>query len=183
MRPVLLFSGGVDSTVLAHWLLDKYARFVAITFDYGQPAWEQEAKAAAKWCKAHGQTLKTVRLPLECTAMREDKNGPRIVPARNMTMIAFALNIAQSHNLGHVFLGATGADQRDYPDCRAEWISAMSVVSRYCTNREVRAPFTDLGRTEIIDLGRDLDADLSATWSCYEPVHGKPCGACASCNQ
>ena len=45
---VLLFSGGVDSTVLAHIALSKNQLSACVFVDYGHPAASEEWKAASR---------------------------------------------------------------------------------------------------------------------------------------
>jgi 7-cyano-7-deazaguanine synthase len=46
---------------------------------------------------------------------------------------------------------------------------------------EISAPLIDLTKPEIIRQGLTLGVDYGMTHSCYDPIDGKPCRRCDSC--
>ena len=47
-------------------------------------------------------------------------------------------------------------------------------------NIEVKAPAIDLNKVEIVELGKNLDAPMNLSYSCYTG-EDKHCGVCESC--
>lgn len=181
---VVLFSGGVDSTVL---LTDAVARGLAplaMWFRYPHPAAASEYRASSEIVRRLGCRWREQSLPLLAEAMNAPKGepGPRIVPARNLCMVATAINLVASHGGGEIWMGAQGADA-EYPDCRPEWVAGVDAMAQAWGVR-VRAPLIGLSRSDVIAKGRELGAPLDACSSCYTPgPTGEPCGTCNSCRQ
>ena len=186
-KVIILFSGGVDSTLLAT-LAHKQGKLGALLFvDYGQPAARMEAQACHRWAEAHDVELicMGVRMHGLETAMYTGvgEPGPRILPGRNMVLIAHAVNAAAALGCWGVWYGATGEDT-EYPDCQAAWVAAMNATTQPDTGVEVSAPLIEMSKAEVLTAASALGVDLAATWSCYQPRNGnEPCGECNSCKQ
>ena len=161
----LLLSGGRDSALIAadHCdLLDA-----AITFDYGQPH-RAEVEFAKEIAARYGLEQWIVRLP-DLGMTPEDP----VVDARNLLFMTLAVSLGATE----VYLGANAADQRDFPDCRPEYLEAVQDL----LGVPVLAPLLDTTKGDILDrcLSHGI-YDLS--WSCYDPQEGlKPCGKCGAC--
>jgi 7-cyano-7-deazaguanine synthase len=85
-----------------------------------------------------------------------------------------------------VFIGAVEEDSSGYPDCRKEFYDAFSRAveagTKPETNIAIVTPLIAMTKAEIVRKGRELEAPLHLTWSCYSaPVEGKACGLCESC--
>jgi 7-cyano-7-deazaguanine synthase len=97
-----------------------------------------------------------------------------------LLMLAHAVNYAASIGAAEVQFGAIADDQRDYPDCRPEFVAAVSGMAAPWGIR-VSAPLIGMSKAEVIAEARARDV-LETAWSCYTPTYGsKPCGTCASC--
>jgi len=105
-----------------------------------------------------------------------------VVPFRNGIMLSVAIGLAESRGLKHVMMANHGGDHTIYPDCRPEFVSAMSEAARTGTFPGITllCPFTNMTKAEIAVRGRDLGIDYAETWSCYKggDVH---CGRCGTC--
>lgn len=183
---VVLFSGGVDSTVLAT-IAERSNRLAAAVFvDYGQPALSQERVAAQRWCGLNRTRLIEARATIAGTdaalAIGAGQPGPRVVPCRNLIFLSIAAGAAVTLGAREVWYGATLSDQADYPDCRPEFAAALSRVLEL-DGVSVHAPLSGMRRQDVVSLGRALGVSFVNSWSCYEPIAGKPCGACNSCRQ
>ena len=75
-----------------------------------------------------------------------------------------------------------GGDHTIYPDCRPEFVQAMSEAMRLGTfpGIELLAPYTHLSKADIAKRGKSLGIDYSKTWSCYKGGD-KHCGRCGTC--
>jgi 7-cyano-7-deazaguanine synthase len=73
-------------------------------------------------------------------------------------------------------------DHDIYPDCRKEFVDAMSQAMAAGTyaNITIDAPYTLISKADIARRGKTLGVDYGQTWSCYKggKVH---CGKCATC--
>jgi len=198
MRDVMvLFSGGTDSTVLVEMARrdERIAHLFYASFRH--PARKQELRsfyAGFRRLRNAGEPVKCSEVGLLLRAEALDigagEPGARVVPGRNLAIIALAANHAAALGLSEVWIGATAADRDGYADCRPGYIAAASALTEPFGVR-VRAPLADMSRAEVMALGRDLGAPMADAWSCYQPTpsaNGHPysatqCGTCNSCRQ
>lgn len=173
-QSVVLLSGGIDSAACLLMAIDEGSRVTAVWIDYGQPANMAEYKAAFKLCKELSVPLETVGITLGTTAMKTDKDGPRIVPHRNALMIAAAL--AKKPGAREVWIGAIADDATVYEDCQFGYLAGIG----YALKVEVRS-LTYMSKIEVISyLRARLCYDIARLVSCYE---GTNCGTCQSCQE
>lgn len=84
----------------------------------------------------------------------------------------------------YIYLGIHADDGTNwaYPDCTQEFIGPMSAAIYTGTyNRvRVRAPFTFMQKSVVVQLGEMAGVPWEKTWSCYQggEVH---CGVCPTC--
>ena len=186
MRVLLLFSGGVDSMVLAHMAHARRHQLGLLQVNYFHPASHKERAAVIEW--RHRNRDKYVdtwclSVPLWATALESGigKKGPRIVPGRNAAFVALAVNLAATHDFDSVWIGASLGD-RGYPDCTPEWIADQNEMAR-AFGVTVDAPLIQSSRAQVLEMATNNDWDLSLAWSCYQPRDNAPCGRCDSCAQ
>ena len=193
---VLILSGGVDSVTL---LYDEQERIaLAISFDYGSKHNAREIPFAQWHCQQLG--IKHVVIPLDFmtkyfkSSLLEggeeipeghyaaDNMKSTVVPFRNGIMLAIAAGIAESRGLKFVMMANHGGDHTIYPDCRPEFVKAMSQATRTGTfpGIEILAPYTNLTKSDIAMLGKTLGIDYTKTWSCYKGGEHH-CGKCGTC--
>lgn len=181
MTTLVLLSGGVDSLVLAETLRRKHQPLAAMFFDYGQPARDQELASSSSWCEAHGVTL--YRRPLDLSGMdamnaETGATGARLVPARNLVLLAHAANLALTHGHEEIAYGANRADLTGYADCRQDFVIAADTVCSLLGVR-VRAPLLFTDKATIVSRAREWGLTW---WSCYTPTtKGTPCQTCNAC--
>jgi 7-cyano-7-deazaguanine synthase len=107
--------------------------------------------------------------------------GPRVVPARNLILIAHAVNHAAVQGLDEVWYGACADDLRDYADCRPEFVFELCKITDETESVEVRAPLLHMTKSEIFSKAEAYGINREEAWSCYAPKNDKPCGKCNSC--
>ena len=181
---VVLCSGGVDSSVLVARAANA-GRLAGLVFaNYGQPAALMEWRAFQAIHKGIGRDAMGHEVPMTttyCRAMRDPAghSGARVVPVRNLIMVAHAANFAVRIEAAEVWIGAIADDAAEYHDCRSEW---MDLVSGALAGDGVRlvAPLVNMSKREVVDEARALGV-LDTAWSCYTPIAGKPCMSCNSC--
>ena len=109
------------------------------------------------------------------------------VPFRNGLMIAAAaakaMGIYPDEEI-ELYLGAHKDDAAGnaYPDCSKQFTDAMHQAVRSGTGGYVKpfAPFVNMTKAEIVELGLKLKVPYHLTWSCYEGG-AKHCGTCGTC--
>lgn len=181
MTTLILLSGGVDSLVLAETLRRKRQPLAAVFFDYGQPARVQESVSSSSWCETHNVTLHRRDLDLSgMGAMNAETGatGARVVPARNLVLLAHAANLALTHGHEEIAYGANRADLAGYADCRQDFVIAADTVCSMLGVR-VRAPLLFTVKAEIVRRAQEWGLSW---WSCYTPTAaGLPCETCNAC--
>jgi 7-cyano-7-deazaguanine synthase len=204
---VILLSGGLDSTtLLALASRDGYAVH-ALTFRYGQRHGLEvdRARRIAQHYRVARHLVTEIDLRLfGGSALTGDAPVPKgrpagalaegipitYVPARNTIFLSYALAWAEVLGAFEIFIGVNALDYSGYPDCRPEYIRAFEATANLATRAGVegtghftiRAPLLDLGKKQIIELGRSLGVDYAMTVSCYDPApDGTACGRCDAC--
>lgn len=195
---LLIYSGGLDSTTL---LWEYAARIaLAVNFSYGSNHNEREAECARWQCRKAG--IELIEIPLGFmsryfkSALLDgpdaipdgeydgDNMASTVVPFRNGIMLSIAAGLAESRGLSHVMMANHSGDHEVYPDCRPEFVDAISAAISAGTYAGITllAPYTDLTKAEIALRGLRLGVDYDHTYSCYRG--GKePCGRCATCRE
>lgn len=206
MRAVCLLSGGLDSaTTLACARRDGFEVY-SITFDYGQRH-QVELECSKRVSEALGASAhKVIKIDLRAfggSALTDNIEVPKgrptaemgegipvtYVPARNTVFLSIALAWAEVLGATDIYLGVNAVDYSGYPDCRPEYIEAFEKMANLATKAgveghgslKIHTPLISLSKAEIIRLGVSLGVDYGLTHSCYDPVDGKPCGRCDSC--
>ncbi len=193
---VLILSGGMDSTTMLYDYQERIG--LAVSFDYGGNHNAKEIPLAAWHCGHLG--IEHIVLPLAFMAdyfkssllegaeaipegsYDEENMKSTVVPFRNGIMLSVAAGLAESRGFKYVMMANHGGDHTIYPDCRPEFVQAMSEAMRLGTfpGIELLAPYTHLSKADIAKRGKSLGIDYSKTWSCYKGGD-KHCGRCGTC--
>jgi 7-cyano-7-deazaguanine synthase len=195
---LVLLSGGMDSTTALAWALKQGPVAAAVSVNYGQRH-AKELDVAAKIAQHYGvrhlildlrswgslltgSALTDPAIPVPEGHYAAPSMSATVVPNRNATMLMAAAGIAESLGASVVITAVHAGDHAVYPDCRPDFIEAASHAAHLGTGGKVSilAPFVDISKTEICELGTRLGAPLSDTWSCYKggDLH---CGKCGTC--
>ena len=198
MKALVLFSGGLDSTVLAAQLLADGAETRLLSIDYGQRH-AKELQQAEKIAEALGLPHRILRLPdlgplLGGSSLTDDQvelpeghyaeesMKATVVPNRNMILLALAGGHALSLGFDTIAYAAHAGDHTIYPDCRPEFADAMETALGLADweKLSLHRPFVHLSKTDLVNKGAKLGAPLHLTWSCYagREIH---CGKCGTC--
>jgi 7-cyano-7-deazaguanine synthase len=183
---VVCFSGGIDSAVVLAQSAAQ-GRVMAVLFDYGQPH-KFELTKAKSFCYRRRIPLKEVKLDIPASGLLEGHNsGSPVVAGRNAMMISAAASIATVGGYAKVAIGPTAEDFEVFPDCRREFVEAMSEAIQLGGGPAVIAPLIDKFKPEIIGMAHEYGIDLGDTWSCYFPEElplapgVASCGECPAC--
>ncbi len=199
MRCVLIYSGGLDSTVLLYHLRSAGHELRCLGIDYGQRH-RRELASAAEICRRlnveyHLTDLSSLRPLLATGALTGTEAVPEghytdesmkltIVPNRNMIMLSIAIGWAISLRFDAVAYAAHAGDHTIYPDCRPEFVEALAKAAALCDWRPVRIlrPFIDKTKADLVRLGAELGVPFAMTWSCYQGGE-RHCGRCGTCTE
>ncbi|MBD2134417.1 MULTISPECIES: 7-cyano-7-deazaguanine synthase QueC [unclassified Sphaerospermopsis] len=205
MKAVILLSGGLDSSTVLYQARADGCECYAISFDY-QQRHRRELQSAMFVAQSVGVvqhqivnfdlrlwggsalTDEAIALPQARSLDEMSQSIPvTYVPARNTIFLSFALGYAETIGAQRVYIGVNVLDYSGYPDCRPDYIQAMQEVFRLGTKQgregqpiDIIAPLINLKKTEIIQLGNQLDVPWELTWSCYAGGD-QACGVCDSC--
>jgi 7-cyano-7-deazaguanine synthase len=204
---VLLLSGGLDSTTMLAYAVDRGYDVHAMTFRYGQRH-ACEIEAARRVARHYGvRDHVVVDIDLRTfggSALTADIDVPKdrttdamatgipitYVPARNTILLSFCLAWAEVLGATDIFIGVNALDYSGYPDCRPEYVAAYERMANLATRGgvegttplRIQTPLLHLTKREIVELGRSLGVDYSLTLSCYDPSpSGEACGHCDAC--
>lgn len=206
---VVLISGGLDSSVLLHHVVQNLGRspVYALSFNYGQRHAKELDCAQAQTKIAGGAGISVSHRIIDISFMGDLlKNGstliaggrpvpdlaalgeqdlaqpPTYVPNRNMMLLSIAAAFAEAHGVADVYYGAQAQDEYGYWDCTEAFLDRINHV--LSLNRRdavtIHAPFVRMKKSEIVRLGVSLSVDLAATWSCYRGGENA-CGTCPTC--
>ncbi len=203
---VIILSGGMDSVTLLYDQQERIA--LAVTFDYGSKHNAREIPFANLHCRRLG--IEHIVIPLAFMGQyftssllagqddipeghyADDNMKSTVVPFRNGIMLSIAVGLADSRGLRYVMMANHSGDHTIYPDCRPEFVSAMSEAACAGTRFNgtdgeaahpgvtLLCPFTHMTKGQIAARGRDLGIDYAETWSCYKGGNHH-CGRCGTC--
>ena len=188
----------MDSITMLYEYKERIA--LGISFDYGSNHNAREIPFAAMHCERLGIKHIVINLGFMHQYFKssllegaeaipegnydEENMKSTVVPFRNGIMLSIAAGVAESNGLKYVMMANHGGDHTIYPDCRPEFVSAMSEATRQGTDPgiEVLAPYTDITKSDIARIGKQLGIDYTETWSCYKGgTHH--CGKCGTCQE
>lgn len=202
---VLSFSGGLDSTTLLAWLINKgFKEIHCVSFQYGSKHNVYERKAADAVLKYYASavprklTHEVVDLSGAFTGMESSlllsggeipeghyesqSMNQTVVPARNLVFLSILAGMAWSKDIQYIAIGIHHGDHAIYPDCRPEFHKAMDTAIYLGTDRNVSilAPFLNKTKGQIVKFGLQGNVPYHLTRTCYKN-QAVSCGKCGSC--
>lgn len=199
-RAVVILSGGMDSSTLVFWAVNEGFEVFPLTLNYKQRH-VKEIECARAVCKELGVPHKVINIStiselLQGSALttptvdvpeghyEAESMKQTVVPARNTILLSLGLGYAVSLKASYLLYGAHSGDHHIYADCRPIFIDAMRIVAKLCDERpiELLAPFADIDKTGILEIGGQLNVPYEKTWTCYVGKE-KACGRCGSCTE
>ena len=193
---VIIVSGGMDSVTLLYDMCQRIA--LGISFHYGSNHNDREITFAQWHCQKLG--IPHIVIPLDFMSQHfkssllegadaipeghyaSENMKSTVVPFRNGIMLSIAAGVAESRGLKYLMIANHGGDHAIYPDCRPEFIQAMSQATKAGTypGIEILAPYTNITKGQIALIGKRLGINYAETWSCYKGL-AKHCGKCGTC--
>ena len=198
---VCLVSGGMDSCVTAAVANEEAKALAFLHVSYGQRTEARERRAFEEIADHYhvkqrlvvslehlaqigGSSLTDSRIVIRSADLAGQGIPTSYVPFRNAHLLSIATSWAEVIGANSVYIGAVADDSSGYPDCRPEFYEAFQEVIRLGTRPEteieIRTPVIAMKKSEIVELGRRLEAPFELTWSCYRETD-QACGDCDSC--
>lgn len=166
----LLFSGGVDSTLIFNNLTQKNIDFKCVFVNYGQESLEVELQTVEKNCNKYSIDLLKIEFSLHLT-------NEFYVMGRNLFMVSLVTTFCDVGDV--IYIGVNKSDEVEFPDCRKDFVTNLQQILLNGYNISLEAPLIDLTKTQILkELSEKQIIDYTY---CYTPVQGKPCMNCLSC--
>ena len=191
MKRIVLYGGGLDSTVLALSLAATYSpgEIELLHIDYGQKAAPGERAAQSRMAD-RGFPVSCLSLDIDYSAASimtpgiANERASNVLELRNPLLVAFAASYAASiAERSMLYLGFHREDDNVFPDAHADWLRDMQSVLQQASHRSVllMAPFCDLSRKDIFANGLQIEPALaSLAYTCYE---AEACGLCTHCRE
>lgn len=203
-KAISVFSGGLDCTVATSVYAKDY-EIHAITFNYGQKAFERELQAAKEICEKRNWTHEVIDLPwlarISTSSLNTSEDIPEVsiddlddiekssetansvwVPARNMVFTSIAVSYAESIGAEKIIVGWDAEEAATFPDNSKEFLNTFNELIDVGSpeNINIEAPAINLTKEEIVKLGVKVGAPMEISYSCYKGGN-KHCGVCESC--
>lgn len=199
-KGIILLSGGLDSLVSLGVGIEKYGISLALTFDYGQKAVEQEISTSKNICDYYKIEHKVIKLDwlkeVTHTALVSNEDLPEgidnpeqsaksvWVPNRNGLFLNIAGSFADGNDYDYIIIGANKEEGQTFPDNTQEFIDKIDAEFEYSTQKhpKVVAPLINSDKNDIVKLALEHKIPLEFVRSCYASGE-KHCGNCESCTR
>jgi len=102
---------------------------------------------------------------------------------RNLTLLTRAGVLCAQLGLSRIVLGLLSGNP--FPDSTPAFFAAMQQALSLGLNAEItiHAPFRNMGKADVIRLGRRLGVPFELTLSCMNPQGHRHCGQCSKCRE
>lgn len=190
---VLMASGGLDSTVLAFWLMRKRINFVPLFIDYGQHGRKTELETLKKVLPAQFlNKINVIRLPKiydgstsrlikEPNLWRDQiEDADLHLPHRNLLLIATGIAFAESRGMHEVYAAFIETHRATGPDCCDGFFKLLVELLSKTGSVKFKIPFKRFSKAQVAKIGITLKAPIDQTFSCLAAAR-IPCGACPNC--
>ena len=203
-KAISVLSGGLDCTVATSVYAKDY-EIHAITFNYGQKAFNQELKASRAICEKMGFKHYVIDLDwladISTSTLNTSEDIPEVdlkdlddaeksaesassvwVPARNTVFTSIAASYAESIGAEIIIVGWDKEEANTFPDNSKEFLESFNELFKVGSpaDIEIKAPAIDLDKDEIVKLGYEVNAPMELSYSCYKGRKNH-CGVCESC--
>lgn len=190
-KALVILSGGQDSTTCLYWAIAQGFQVHAITFDYGQRHSREiqcavDIVARCPEVLSHevvslGSSILVGTSPLVSDQELEQYESHAVlpgglektfVPMRNQLFITVAANRAYVMGCNYLVTGVCQEDSGGYPDCRANFITALSLACNRGTFTgddgapgplAIMTPLMDLTKAQSVHMALEL-------YGCYEAL-------------
>lgn len=190
-KGVVLFSAGIDSTVLLYLALRSGISVQALEFNYKDRPIE-EIERNEEICRSLNIDLISIDFPsvnikeLGPTASQGTDRSRLTLIESNSLYYALAANSCVQIGVRNIFAGQIRSDWEGSDILQNHPGFFTSLNKLYADEYGDRSPriilpFLHMTKSEVVKIGKDLDLPFEKTWSC---VNSRiPCGTCAQCKE
>jgi len=180
LNALVLISGGIDSTVVLHWALDKGIDCKCLTFRYkNQP--KKEIEAINKLCSKNKLDLFIIEHPSIYEFGRSNKNLE--INPNNLMYYSLAVSFSVGKNIDLIIGGQNKEDLIESKENIKHFYKKLNSLIIDCNsgqNLKIIQPFINFSKLEVVNLGIKLKVSFKDCWSCQRDG-SKPCGKCSNC--
>ncbi|NCF70935.1 MAG: 7-cyano-7-deazaguanine synthase QueC [Chlamydiales bacterium] len=203
-KAVVLFSGGMDSSICLKLAINKWGAesVLALSFSYQQRHTQellQAAKIAAKWKVDHEvlqlDVLKKItRSSLIGHTLKIEESDDGLPPnsmvlGRNGLMLRLAAIYGDGMGVEELYTGVMELEEANsgYRDCSRRYIDLKQEILRIDLGRDnfsIQTPLVTNTKKENMYLAKELgilNYLLEETITCYEGIPHHGCGTCPAC--
>lgn len=194
-KVVVLFSGGIDSTVLLYHLLQDGYNVFPLYINYGQVTYKGEITAVNNIIDNLGiNRLMELDIsniskigygsligdyPKNITSEEEWYRG-EFFPNRNLLLLSLAATYAYKIECANLAIGVVG---NSYKDTSIEFLNRMTDLLLYSLGEyKIVAPYANKDRSVVIEDATKFNVPLEKTFSC-NATGTKHCRLCTSCRE
>jgi len=193
MEAVLLATGGLDSTTLAHWLSSKAIGYVPLYIDYGQHCVDTEVERLSRVLPMNaarrlriveisgvysGSSSRLIDEPdLWTDAVSADD---LFLPYRNMLILTAGAAFARTIGAQSMYAAFINSNNAKEIDCSVQFFESMRQMLSGYDALTLELPFVSMPKAEVARLGISIGAPIAETFSC-QVRSVVPCGACPNC--
>ncbi|BDG48791.1 PfkB family carbohydrate kinase [Parageobacillus sp. KH3-4] len=190
---LLLASGGLDSTVLAYKLLSEGKKVMPVFLKYGQHCADTEFNTLLDVLPPklipHIKVINIEdiykysqsRMIREPNLWLDDVTSDDLyLPYRNLLFLSIAASVAQTLGIKEVYSAFINSNHAKEIDCSREFFDRLSGILSEYGAVQIKMPFRDFSKADVIRLGINLGVPLAKTYSC-QANSTTPCGVCPNC--
>lgn len=196
-KVLLLFSGGYDSVILLHDLLDQGFDVHVMYIDYGQKVAPRELIHFDYWVAKHKLTFVDLILnsfdwtKSTITGGKSTGNESKdeYVEMRNLIFLGYASSYAQAKGINAIYCAFVHGEH--YDDTNPLFVKAFDLLTSTTIGIEFRAPYVNMTKGDITSqmenhFPLDLNEVFEHSITCNTPkMEGRkvvePCGKCNGC--
>ena len=190
---LLMASGGMDSTVMAHWLKAQGKNILPLFIDYGHHCRETELETLKKVLpEDYAKNIRQINISdIYSNSSSKILNEPNLwtdnidaddlyLPFRNLLFFSIAAAIAEAENIEFVYAAFIDSNLAKEIDCSDEFFVKLNSLFELYGTVEIMIPFKDFTKKQVAELGIELGVPVAKTFSCQanSKIH---CGSCPNC--
>jgi 7-cyano-7-deazaguanine synthase len=184
---VLLLSGGLDSSSLLFWALNKGWDVLPLFVDYGQITQPSEWQSVCALLDLAGlpPTTPIAVSEIAClgtgTLAESTADVTDYFPSRNLLLLTLAAMYSFVNDVSHIMIGLIADAAAALPDCSSQFVDRVrDVLNIEYPHLNVQAPFIERSKMEIVSEAMAYGLQPELTFSCNRlPDHH--CWECSSC--
>ena len=183
IKSLVLFSGGMDSTICLLLAIEKYGQdsVIALSFITGH-----KKKKSVEVGKITCQKLGVKHYIFDVRFLNK-MAGETVIEGRNLFFMSFAVLYAKRHNVKNIYFGICNCDSGTslHNDHTKRFVYKGENFINYCISTDVvwHTPLINLSKEqlwELVDIRGKLEFVNENSYSCWSNSE-KPCMECRAC--